>query len=108
MTSGNDEFTVPLCRGHHREVHRQGDEAAWWKKAGIDPTDYARAFWIETHPLAMVPDNPGRWHRLLQSVQIRNPPAAISRSENEAKITKRTQSSRRGSKDFLRANRGQP
>jgi ERF superfamily protein len=25
-----DEFTVPLCRGHHREVHRSGDEAAWW------------------------------------------------------------------------------
>jgi hypothetical protein len=28
----SDEFTVPLCRGHHREVHRSGDEAAWWKK----------------------------------------------------------------------------
>src|SRR5262249_24615035 len=26
----SDEFTVPLCRGHHREVHRCGDEAAWW------------------------------------------------------------------------------
>ena len=24
----SDEFTVPLCRGHHREVHRSGDEAA--------------------------------------------------------------------------------
>jgi hypothetical protein len=23
----SDEFTVPLCRGHHREVHRYGDEA---------------------------------------------------------------------------------
>jgi hypothetical protein len=33
-----DEFTVPLCRGHHREVHRCGDEAAWWQKAGADPT----------------------------------------------------------------------
>jgi hypothetical protein len=31
----SDEFTVPLCRGHHREVHRCGDEAAWWRKAGI-------------------------------------------------------------------------
>jgi ERF superfamily len=28
----SDEFTVPLCRGHHREVHRSGDEATWWKK----------------------------------------------------------------------------
>src|SRR5262249_23448334 len=32
----SDEFTVPLCRGHHREVHRCGDEAGWWNKAGID------------------------------------------------------------------------
>jgi Protein of unknown function (DUF968) len=47
----SDEFTVPLCRGHHREVHRCGDEAAWWIKAGIDPTVPARALWLETHPL---------------------------------------------------------
>jgi hypothetical protein len=47
----SDEFTVPLCRGHHREVHRCGDEAAWWKKAGIDPTVSARALWLKTHPL---------------------------------------------------------
>jgi hypothetical protein len=26
----SDEYAVPLCRTHHREVHRQGDEAAWW------------------------------------------------------------------------------
>jgi hypothetical protein len=47
----SDEFTVPLCRGHHREVHRCGDEAAWWKKAGIDPTVLARALWLVSHPL---------------------------------------------------------
>jgi ERF superfamily len=47
----SDEFTVPLCRGHHREVHRSGDEAAWWNKAGIDPTVSARALWLKTHPL---------------------------------------------------------
>jgi hypothetical protein len=50
----SDEFTVPLCRGHHREVHRCGDEAAWWKKAGIDPTVPARALWLESHPLPTV------------------------------------------------------
>ena len=33
----SDEFTVPLCRGHHREVHRSGDEMAWWKGAGNQP-----------------------------------------------------------------------
>ena len=47
----SDEFTVPLCRGHHRDVHRHGNEAAWWGKAGIDPTLAARALWLETHPL---------------------------------------------------------
>jgi hypothetical protein len=47
----SDEFTVPLCRGHHREVHRCGDEAAWWKNAGVDPTITARSLWLETHPL---------------------------------------------------------
>ncbi len=47
----SDEFTVPLCRGHHREVHRFGDEAKWWKKIGIDPTASARILWLKTHPL---------------------------------------------------------
>ena len=47
----SDEFTVPLCRGHHREVHRCGDEAEWWKNAGVDPTITARSLWLETHPL---------------------------------------------------------
>ncbi len=47
----SDEFTVPLCRGHHREVHRCGDEAAWWTNAGIDPTVTARSLWLDVHPL---------------------------------------------------------
>jgi ERF superfamily len=48
----SDEFTVPLCRGHHREVHRCGNETIWWTSAGIDPTVPARALWLETHPLS--------------------------------------------------------
>ena len=47
----SDEFTVPLCRGHHREVHRCGQEAAWWAKVGVDPLGVANALWRETHPL---------------------------------------------------------
>jgi len=50
----SDEFTVPLCRGHHREVHRCGDEAAWWRKVGVDPTIVARALWLQTHPLPTI------------------------------------------------------
>jgi hypothetical protein len=46
----SDEFTVPLCRGHHRELHRHGDEAVWWQKLGLDPASNARALWLETHP----------------------------------------------------------
>jgi hypothetical protein len=46
----SDEFTVPLCRGHHREVHRHGDEPAWWQQLGLDPASAARALWLETHP----------------------------------------------------------
>ena len=47
----SDEFTVPLCRAHHREVHRCGDEGLWWRKTGIDPLAAARTLWLETHPL---------------------------------------------------------
>ena len=44
----SDEFVVPLCRSHHREVHRAGDERAWWQAAGIDPVKIARQLWRQT------------------------------------------------------------
>jgi hypothetical protein len=44
----SDEFAVPLCRSHHRAVHRAGDEQAWWKAAGIDPIKIARELWRQT------------------------------------------------------------
>jgi hypothetical protein len=47
----SDEFTVPLCRGHHREVHRCGDEVAWCEGKKIYPNVIARSLWLETHPL---------------------------------------------------------
>jgi hypothetical protein len=46
----SDEWVVALCRGHHREVHRHGDERAWWEKAGIDPNVAARSLWLQSHP----------------------------------------------------------
>jgi hypothetical protein len=46
----SDEFTVPLCRTHHREIHRCGDEGRWWQNGGIDPLAAARTLWLETHP----------------------------------------------------------
>jgi hypothetical protein len=44
----SDEFAVPLCRSHHRAVHRAGDEQAWWKATGIDPVKVARRLWRQT------------------------------------------------------------
>jgi hypothetical protein len=44
----SDEFAVPLCRSHHRAVHRAGDEQAWWTAAGIDPVKVARQLWRQT------------------------------------------------------------
>jgi ERF superfamily len=41
----SDEFVAPLCRIHHRAVHRVGDERAWWKVVGIDPVKVARKLW---------------------------------------------------------------
>jgi ERF superfamily len=44
----SDEFAVPLCRSHHRAVHRASNEQAWWKAAGIDPVKVARQLWRQT------------------------------------------------------------
>ena len=45
----SDEWVVALCRGHHRDVHRHGDERDWWGKAGIDPNVAARSLWLQSH-----------------------------------------------------------
>jgi hypothetical protein len=45
----SDKFTVPVCRLHHRELHRRGDESAWWDKQGIDPLPIAAALWERMH-----------------------------------------------------------
>jgi hypothetical protein len=46
----SDEFSVPLCRLHHRELHRSGNEVRWWKGIGIDPLKIARKLWKNTRP----------------------------------------------------------
>ena len=33
----SDKFTVPICRLHHRELHRRGNERAWWQSQGLIP-----------------------------------------------------------------------
>jgi len=44
----SDEYAVPLCRSHHRALHRSGDEARWWSVAGIEPIKVARKLWRKT------------------------------------------------------------
>ena len=45
----SDEFTVPLCRVHHRDLHRgSSDEKKWWEAAKIEPMEIAQRLWGET------------------------------------------------------------
>jgi hypothetical protein len=48
----SDRFTVPICRLHHRELHRRGNERAWWQHQGIDPLAIAATLWSKTHAMA--------------------------------------------------------
>jgi hypothetical protein len=45
----SDRFTVPICRLHHRQLHRRGNERAWWQREGIDPLAIAASLWAATH-----------------------------------------------------------
>jgi hypothetical protein len=44
----SDEFTVPLCRDHNYELHRHGNEIAWWANIQITPIEAARGLWETT------------------------------------------------------------
>jgi ERF superfamily len=44
----SDEFVVPLCRTHHRSLHRAGDEPAWWVERNLDPITLAGKLWERT------------------------------------------------------------
>jgi hypothetical protein len=44
----SDEFTVPLCRDHHQQLHRHGDEIAWWANLRIAPLKMAEKLWDAT------------------------------------------------------------
>jgi len=41
----SDEFTVPLCRKHHHELHRHGNEATWWVNMQVAPIPIAKELW---------------------------------------------------------------
>jgi hypothetical protein len=54
----SDEFTVPLCRGHHRQLHQAGNEVVWWENLKIKPLPIARGLWEQTHPKSVATDAP--------------------------------------------------
>jgi hypothetical protein len=72
----SDEFTVPLCRGHHRQLHQVGDERAWWQGLKIEPLSVARELWEQTHPRIADPD--ARRH------EITDKPGALSTQQAAA------------------------
>src|SRR5499426_1708267 len=67
----SDEFAVPLCRSHHRAVHRAGDEQAWWKAAGIDPVKVARQLWRQSRL-----DDPQEHHQTGLAARLETPSIA--------------------------------
>jgi hypothetical protein len=44
----SDEYTVPLCRGHHHQLHQTGNEPAFWERLGIDALEIARSLWVQS------------------------------------------------------------
>ena len=54
----SDEFTVPLCREHHRDLHRFGNEVAWWTNLQIEPIEVATDLWATSEVLELV--DPGQ------------------------------------------------
>ena len=54
----SDEFTVPVCRLHHRELHNHGDEKMWWKGINIEPLPIALKLWKQgrMEGIAIVPE----------------------------------------------------
>jgi hypothetical protein len=77
----SDEFAVPLCRGHHRAVHRSRNERAWWRQAGIDPIKVARKLWKETRGLGQRSQRP----------VLPRPPGVSDPKNDEVSATSKTQ-----------------
>lgn len=44
----SDKWTVPLCRAHHDEQHKTGNELLWWASKRIDPFGLALALYAAT------------------------------------------------------------
>ena len=48
----SDEFTVPLCRDYHQQLHQAGNEVAWWHDLDIKALEIAKGLWEESQTKA--------------------------------------------------------
>jgi hypothetical protein len=78
----SDRFTVPICRLHHRELHRRGNELAWWQSQGIDPLAIAAALWARTHAVAS-PANPAADRDLAANFNGKQAAARVQNDETK-------------------------
>jgi hypothetical protein len=82
----SDKFTVPICRVHHRELHRRGDERIWWESQGIDPLPIAASLWTTTHEIAAAAAQVDDvQHARIQRRSINGASASVQLQTNETK-----------------------
>jgi ERF superfamily len=86
----SDRFAVPICRLHHRELHRRGNERVWWQNQGIDPLAVAATLWARTHAVAPAEteivgdgDRPAGTNAQLNGHNLGNGAAGANRSRND-------------------------
>ncbi len=73
----SDEFTVPLCNGHHDSLHNTGDERAWWARHGIlDPLKFAARLWATSRQQTSSEEEPGQRPASAQEEAAATPPMA--------------------------------
>jgi hypothetical protein len=66
----SDEFTVPLCRGHHRQLHQAGNEVAWWKNLEISAPEIAKGLWEESHRMPYARKHPAKMTKLRRVLTV--------------------------------------
>jgi hypothetical protein len=80
----DDRFTVPICRLHHRELHRRGNERTWWQNQGIEPLTVAATLWAKTHAATQAEAE-------IEGDKDRSAGVSIRRSGNGADVADRRQ-----------------
>jgi hypothetical protein len=51
----SDEYTVPLCRTHHRQLHQAGQERQCWQAngRGVNPLVTAKDLWERSKAMGL-------------------------------------------------------